>query len=95
MAKPDHPDVEDLVDLGALFRPDNLPDQGGYIEVLVGFPACMPFLLFGESITDMGLDRSEKIFALVSLSYFCPGCKPQYLEPNYSRHAHNAYSSNA
>ena len=28
------------------------------------FPACMPFSSFGESITDTGLDRSEKIFTL-------------------------------
>ena len=28
------------------------------------FPVCMPFSSFGESVTDTGLDRSEKIFAL-------------------------------
>lgn len=31
---------------------------------MVEFPACMPFSSFGESITDTGLNRSEKIFAL-------------------------------
>ena len=60
----DYPDVEDLIDLGAPFGPDNLPDRGAYKEILVEFPTCMPFSSFGESITDTGLDRSEKIFAL-------------------------------
>ena len=60
----DYRDVEDLIDLGTPFAPDDLPDQGAYKEVLVEFPACMPFSSFGESITDTGLDRSEKIFTL-------------------------------
>lgn len=64
IAEPDYSDVEDLLDLGVHFGPDNLPDRGAYKEVIVEFPACMPFLSFGESITDTGLDRSEKIFTM-------------------------------
>ena len=60
MVEPEYPDVENLVDLGVPFAPEDLPDQGSYKEVLVEFPACMPFSSFGESITDTGLDRSEK-----------------------------------
>ena len=64
MGDPELPEVADLVDLGTPFAPDDLPDRGSYKEILVEFPACMPFSSFGESITDTGLDRSEKIFAL-------------------------------
>ena len=62
--EPEYSDIEDLVDLGAPYGPDNLPDRGAYKEILVEFPACMPFSSFGENITDTGLDRLEKIFAL-------------------------------
>ena len=62
--KPEIPEVENLVNLGVPFAPEDLPDRGSYREVLVEFPACMPFSSFGESITDTGLERSEKIFAL-------------------------------
>lgn len=62
--EPEDPYVKDLVELGVPFAPEELPDRGSYKEVLVSFPACMPFSSFGESITDTGLDRSEKIFAL-------------------------------
>ena len=61
---PDYPDIEDLVEMGVPFGREDLPDRGAYKEVIVEFPACMPFSSFGESITDTGLDRSEKIFAL-------------------------------
>ena len=64
MGDPELPEVADLVDLGTLFAPDDLPDRGSYKKILVEFPACMPFSSFRESITDTGLDRSEKIFAL-------------------------------
>ena len=60
----EYPDIEDLIELGAPFAPEDLPDRGSYKEVLVEFPSCMPFSSFGESVTDTGLDRSEKIFAL-------------------------------
>lgn len=56
--------MEDLINLGVPFAPEDLPNQGSYREVLVEFPACMPFSSFGESITYTGLERSEKIFAL-------------------------------
>ena len=62
--EPEDPDIEDLVELGVPFAPEELPDRGSYKEVFVEFPACLPFSSFGESITDTGLDRSEKIFAL-------------------------------
>ena len=61
---PEDSDLADLIEIGALFAPEELPDRGAYKEVMVEFPACMPFSSFGESITDTGLDRSEKIFAL-------------------------------
>lgn len=64
MVEPEYPDIEILIDLGAPFAPEDLPDRGSYKEVLVEFLACMPFSSFGESITDTGFDRSEKIFAL-------------------------------
>ena len=64
MGEPEYSDVVDLVDLGAPFGPDNLPDRGAYKEVIVEFPTCMLFSSFGDSITDTGLERSEKIFAL-------------------------------
>ena len=64
MNEPEYPNVEDLSELGAPFAPEDLPDRGSYKEVLMEFPACMPFSSFGESVTDTGLDRSEKIFAL-------------------------------
>ena len=64
MIEPELPEVEDFVDLGAPFALEDLPDRGSYKEVLVEFPACMPFSSFGESISDTGFDRSEKIFAL-------------------------------
>ena len=62
--EPEYPGIEDLIELGAPFAPEELPDRGSYKEILVDFPACMPFSSFGESITDTGLDRSEKIFTL-------------------------------
>ncbi|EDR12182.1 uncharacterized protein LACBIDRAFT_323267 [Laccaria bicolor S238N-H82] len=62
--EPEHPGVEDLTDLGAPFAPEELPDRGSYKEVVVEFPACMPVSSFGKSVTETGLDRSEKIFAL-------------------------------
>lgn len=61
--EPEYPDIED-VELGVPFTPEDLPDQGSYKEITVEFPACLPFSSFGEFITDMGLDRSEKIFTL-------------------------------
>ena len=64
MDEPDHPDIEDLTDLGTPFSSEDLPDRGAYKEVFIEFPACKPFASFGESITDTGFDRSEKIFAL-------------------------------
>lgn len=57
------PDIEDLIKLGAPFGLEDLPDHGSY-KVIIEFPSCMPLSLFGESVTDTGLDRSEKIFAL-------------------------------
>lgn len=62
--EPEYPGIEDLIELGAPFAPEELPNRGSYKEILVDFPACMPFSSFGESITDTGLDRSEKIFTL-------------------------------
>ena len=62
--EPEYPDIEDLTDLGAPFGSEDLPDRGAYKEVFVEFPACMPFASFGETVTDTGLDRSEKIFTL-------------------------------
>ena len=64
MVGPEYPDIKDLVELGTPFAPEDLPNQGAYKEVFIEFPGCMPFSSFGESITDTGLDRSEKIFAL-------------------------------
>ena len=64
MGNPELPEVADLVDLGTSFAPNHLPNRGSYKEILLEFPACMPFSSFRESITDTGLDRSEKIFAL-------------------------------
>ena len=63
-AETGYPDIEDLVDIGVPFAPEDLPDRGAYKEILVEFPSCMPFSSFGETVTDTGLDRSEKIFAL-------------------------------
>jgi len=62
--EPKYPDIKDLAKLGALFAPEDLPDQGSYKEVFVEFPTCMPFSSFRESVTDMGFNRSEKIFML-------------------------------
>lgn len=62
--EPEYPDIADLVELGTPFASDDLPDRGSYKEVFVEFPACMAFSSFGESISDTGLGRSEKIFAL-------------------------------
>ena len=59
-----YPDIEDLVDVGEPFASEDLPDRGAYKEIFVEFPSCMPFSSFGETVTDTGLDRSEKIFAL-------------------------------
>ena len=86
MNETDYPDVEDLIDLGAPFGPDNLPNHGVYKEILVEFPACMPFSSFGESITDTGLDRSEKIFALA-------GCHRQALQLGEAALRRPIYSS--
>ena len=65
MVGSEYPDIEDLVELGTPFAPEDLSDQGAYKEIVIEFPGCMPFYSFGESITDMGLNRSEKICALV------------------------------
>ena len=62
--EPEYPDIEDLTELGSPFAPEDLPDRGSYKEVFVEFPACMPFSSFGESVSDTGFDRSERIFAL-------------------------------
>lgn len=62
--EPEYPDIGDLVELGAPFAPEDLPDRGLYKEILIDFPACMPFSSFMESVTDSGFERSEKIFAL-------------------------------
>ena len=64
ISEPDHPDIEDLTDLGTPFASEDLPDQGVYKEVFVEFPACMPFASFGETITDTGFNRSEKKISL-------------------------------
>ena len=60
----EYPDIEDLTNVGAPFAFEDLPDRGAYKEILVEFPSCMPFSSFGETVTDTGPDRSEKIFAL-------------------------------
>ena len=38
-----YPNIKDLVDIGTLFAPEDLPDRGAYKEILVEFPSCMPF----------------------------------------------------
>ena len=62
--EPEYPDIEDLTELGSPFTPEDLPDWGSYKEIFVEFPACMPFSSFGESVSDTGFNRSERIFAL-------------------------------
>ncbi|EDR12628.1 uncharacterized protein LACBIDRAFT_323223 [Laccaria bicolor S238N-H82] len=64
MVEPEHPDIEDLTELGTPFAFEDLPDRGSYREIFIEFPGCMPFSSFGETVTDTGFDRSEKIFAL-------------------------------